>query len=365
MKDIKSCYIHIPFCNSICSYCDFCKVFYNEKLVDKYLDALEYEIDNIYNDECLNTLYIGGGTPSSLNIKQLDRLFMILKKIKLNNNYEYTIECNFNSIDINKLELFKKYGINRLSFGIESISKNNLKLLERIENKDTITNTIKMCKDLGFNNINVDLMYAIPGEDLNCLNNDLDFVLSLDIEHISTYSLIIEKNTKLYINNIKNISEEEDYLMYKKILEKLKLNGYNHYEISNFSKNNYESRHNLCYWNNNNYYGFGLGASSYINDERITNTRSINKYLNKDFNRVIEKITTYDKMSYEMILGLRLIKGVNKKNFFNKYNKQVEEVFDINKLIKDSLLIDDGDNIYIPEDKIYISNEILINFVKE
>ena len=365
MKDIKSCYIHIPFCNSICSYCDFCKVFYNEKLVDKYLDALEYEIDNIYNDECLNTLYIGGGTPSSLNIKQLDRLFMILKKIKLNNNYEYTIECNFNSIDINKLELFKKYGINRLSFGIESISKNNLKLLEREENKDTITNTIKMCKDLGFNNINVDLMYAIPGEDLNCLNNDLDFVLSLDIEHISTYSLIIEKNTKLYINNIKNISEEEDYLMYKKILEKLKLNGYNHYEISNFSKNNYESRHNLCYWNNNNYYGFGLGASSYINDERITNTRSINKYLNKDFNRVIEKITTYDKMSYEMILGLRLIKGINKKNFFNKYNKQVEEVFDINKLIKDSLLIDDGSNIYIPEDKIYISNEILINFVKE
>ena len=222
-----------------------------------------------------------------------------------------------------------------------------------------------MCKDLGFNNINVDLMYAIPGEDLNCLNNYLNFVLSLDIEHISTYSLIIEKNTKLYINNIKNISEEEDYLMYKKILEKLKLNGYNHYEISNFSKNNYESRHNLCYWNNNNYYGFGLGASSYINDERITNTRSINKYLNKDFNRVIEKITTYDKMSYEMILGLRLIKGVNKKEFFNKYNKQVEEVFDINKLIKDSLLIDDGDNIYIKEDKIYISNEILINFVKE
>ena len=194
---VKSCYIHIPFCKKICSYCDFCKIFYNEQLVDKYLISLEKEIDSLYKNEILDTIYIGGGTPSSLNLNQLEKLFSIIDKLNKSKTIEYTIECNFETMSKEKLELFKKYGINRLSFGIESINEDNQKLLERENKEEEITNIIKTAKSLGFNNINVDLMYALPNETLEVLNKDIDFVLSLDIEHISTYSLIIEEHTKL------------------------------------------------------------------------------------------------------------------------------------------------------------------------
>ena len=229
LKDmVKSCYIHIPFCKKICSYCDFCKIFYNEQLVDKYLISLEKEIDSLYKNEILDTIYIGGGTPSSLNLNQLEKLFSIIDKLNKSKTIEYTIECNFETMSKEKLELFKKYGINRLSFGIESINENNQKLLERENKKEEIINIIKTAKSLGFNNINVDLMYALPNETLDVLNKDIDFVLSLDIEHISTYSLIIEEHTKLYINNITNINDELDEEMYKLICSSLKDNNYLH-----------------------------------------------------------------------------------------------------------------------------------------
>ena len=215
LKDmVKSCYIHIPFCKKICSYCDFCKIFYNEQLVDKYLISLEKEIDSLYQNEVLDTIYIGGGTPSSLNLNQLEKLFGIINKLNKSKTIEYTIECNFETMSNEKLELFKKYGINRLSFGIESINEDNQKLLERENKKEEIINIIKTAKSLGFNNINVDLMYALPNETLEVLNKDIDFTLSLDIEHISTYSLIIEEHTKLYINNTHNINDELDEKMF-------------------------------------------------------------------------------------------------------------------------------------------------------
>ena len=362
---MKSVYIHIPFCNTICSYCDFCKVFYNKELVNKYLKSLENEIYNKYKNELLDTIYIGGGTPSSLSIDELEYLLNILTKLKLNSNYEYTIECNFDSINEDKLKLFKKYGINRLSFGIESIIPKNEKILNRYNDKEKIVNIIKKSRELGFNNINVDLIYAIPGEDLKDLEKDIDFILSLDIEHISTYSLIIEEHTKLYIDNVNNIDEDKDYEMYSFICNKLKKNNYNHYEISNFAKKENESKHNLCYWKNNHYYGFGINASSYIDDSRITNTRNMNKYINNNIEESIQNLNDYDKMSYEMILGLRLIEGVNKKEFLNRYNTNIEDVFNINKLLEEKLIIDNGEYIYIPEDKLYISNSILCEFIKE
>ena len=361
---INNCYIHIPFCKNICSYCDFCKVFYNEKLVDKYLNSLEYEIKSIYNNELQETIYIGGGTPSSLNLEELEKLFKILNNIKKDSNTEYTIECNFSTITKEKLLLFKKYGINRLSFGIESISNKNLDLLGRNESKEQITQIISLARTLGFSNINLDLMYAIPGESIEELKEDLDFIISLDPEHISTYSLIIEENTKLYINNTKEIDEDIDYLMYNKICSILK-DKYQHYEISNFAKNGYQSRHNLCYWKNKEYYGFGVSASSYRNNTKYTNTKSITKYNNNDYKYLEEKITEEDKMSYEMILGLRLLEGVSKEEFYNKYNIKIEEYFDLDLLIKNKLLSDNNTHYFINEDKLYVSNEILLNFIKE
>lgn len=360
---INNCYIHIPFCKNICSYCDFCKLFYNEKLVDQYLEQLEKEISNIYRKEELKTIYIGGGTPSCLNMKQLNKLFSITKKLRVSKDVEFSIECNFDSINKEKLLLFKENGVNRLSFGLESTIDKNLKLLNREENCSRVKEIISYCRELGFKNINIDLMYAIPDETTKDLERDLNFILSLNVEHISTYSLIIEEHTKLYINQIKTIKEELDYEMYKIICNKLK--NYHHYEISNFSKYGYESRHNMCYWKNKNYYGFGLGASSYIGNKRINNTRSITKYLQNKTILDMEILNKSDIMSYEMILGLRMLNGVNKESFYKKFNKDIYEVFDIKGLISKDLLIDDGINIYIPLDKMYISNEILVNFIKE
>ena len=353
----------IPFCDNICSYCDFCKVYYKEDLVDKYLSALEEEIESIYKGEILDTIYIGGGTPSSLNIRQLERLFIILSKLNKSKDIEYTIEGNFQSTTEDKLLLYKKYGINRLSLGLESINKDNLKLLERDDGQD-IKDKIILMKSLGFNNINVDLIYAIPNETLDILKKDLEYILSLDIEHISTYSLIIEKNTKLYINNIKNIDEELDLEMYNLITKVLKDNKYNHYEISNFSKEGYESIHNNCYWLNNNYYGFGLGASSYIDNKRITNTRSISKYLKNNYIYEIEELTEEDTIEYEVLLGLRLLKGINLISFKNKYHKELIDIYNYNDLIDNKLLVLKDNYLSIPEDKIYISNEIIVKLLQ-
>ena len=336
---MKNLYIHIPFCNKICSYCDFCKMYYDSSLVDKYLEELEKEVDSIYKGEVLDTIYIGGGTPSSLNLEQLEKLFEITDKLKKSNNLEFTIEGNFESTDLNKLKLYKKHGVNRLSFGLESIDKNNLKFLNRDLDLEKIEEVINTSRDLDFNNINIDLIYAIPNEDLKVLESDLNYILKLDIEHISTYSLIIEDNTILGIKKVKNISEDIDYEMYKFICNKLKDNNYLHYEISNFSKEGYESKHNLCYWNNSNYYGFGLGAASYIGNKRINNTRSINKYLEGNYTKDYEELTKSEEIEYEIILNLRKRDGIFLTNFKNKYNLNLLDLYNINNLVDEGLLI--------------------------
>ena len=359
---VSSCYIHIPFCKSICSYCDFCKMYYNSNLVDRYLLELEKEINNKYRGEVLDTIYIGGGTPSCLSLKQLEKLFSIISKLNKRESYEYTIEGNFDSTSKEKLDLYKKYGINRLSFGIESINKDSLKLLDRNVDINQVKDIISYSNSIGINNINVDLIYAIPNEDIDILNKDIDFVLSLDIKHISTYSLMIEDNTKLKINNIKNIDEETDYLMYKTIYNRL--SNYNHYEISNFCIDGYESRHNLCYWKNNNYYGFGLGASSYIDNIRSTNTRSLTNYLKGNYILDNEELDIEDIIEYELILRLRLKEGINLLDFYNKYNINLIDKYDYIKLIDDKLLVLEDNKLFIPEDKFYISNEIIVKLLQ-
>ena len=358
---MKSIYIHIPFCNNICSYCDFAKVFYNEKYVLKYLESLEFEINNNYKNEIIDTLYIGGGTQSSLSIKELNKLFNILKKIKLSDNYEFTIECNIDSLTKDKIDLFKSNKVNRLSIGIETFNKKYLSFLNRKEfNLDILEYAKK-----NFNNINIDLIYAIPNETIEELNKDIDEFLKLNINHISLYSLIIEPHTKLYIDNVKNIDEDLDYEMYKLIDKRLKENGYIHYEISNYSKKGYESKHNLTYWDNKEYYGFGLGASGYIDNMRYTNTRNLDKYINHDYDRDITILDKNMEMENEMILGLRKLKGVNLKEFKEKFNIDIKEKFNIDKLIKEEKLIIKDNYIFINPRYIYLSNDILINFIGE
>lgn len=357
---MKAAYIHIPFCSNICSYCDFAKVFYNKKWVLNYLNVLDYEIKSNYRGEVLDTIYIGGGTPSSLDLEELERLFQILSQFQVSSSLEYTIECNLENLTKEKILLFKKYGINRLSIGIQTFQDQFLNFLNR---KKGDISLIAFAKEIGISNINIDLIYALPNQTLDDLEKDLEAFLNLDITHISTYSLMIEPNTVLYNKKVNSIDEELDFNMYQLICDTLEKNGFKHYETSNFSKIGFESKHNLNYWHNKHYYGFGLGASGYIDNVRYTNTRSITKYLNYEFVQEKEMLTKQDEMTYEMILGLRKIEGVDLNHFYRKFNKQVEEVFDIIDLIETKKLIIENGYMKINSDYLYVSNDILVRFV--
>ena len=361
---LSSVYIHIPFCNKICSYCDFCKVFYNKKMVNEYLESLKNEVNTKYKGETINTLYIGGGTPSSLNINELKELFRIIEIFKLSDNYEFTIECNFDSITKEKLDLFKENGINRISFGLETINKDVLKKLNRDLDIDYVREIIDYSNDIGLNNINLDLMYGFSFSSFDNLKKDIEFILSLDIKHISTYSLIIEKNTLLDIKKYNNIDEDLDREMYEYIHNTLKDNGFNHYEISNFSKDGYESKHNLIYWHNEEYYGFGVGASSYFDDLRISSSRSITNYNKKIYNYEYEELTSNDKYIYEIILGLRLKEGIDLDNFKKKFGFSIKKNYNINKMIKDGKVVINNNHLKVPFNNWYVINRILLDFME-
>lgn len=359
---IKSCYIHIPFCEKICSYCDFCKEFYDKKKVREYLQKLKQEIKEIYQGESLDTIYIGGGTPTCLEIEGIKQLLEITDSLKKEKNIEFTIEGNIESITQEKLDVMRKHGINRISLGIESIHPKNLSFLERNHKKEEIVKTIKMIQESGISNINVDLIYAIPGETIEMLKEDIEFLLSLNVKHISTYSLIIEEHTKLGIHKIEPIQEEVDYKMYQTIIQLLKENQFIHYEISNFAKPGYESRHNKCYWLNEEYYGFGLGASSYQDNRRKTNTRSLTNYPNK----VVEEelLTEEDTIEYEIVLNLRLLEGIDLRRFKKKYQKELKDLYSYGKLVQNHLLVEEDNHIRIPEELLYVSNEIIVKFLQ-
>ena len=357
-----SIYIHIPFCNSICTYCDFCKIFYNKKYINDYLNNLEQEIKVRYKSEIVNTIFIGGGTPSSLDDEELIRLMNIIEIFKLNDNYEFTVECNIESITENKLKIMKKYGVNRISIGVESFDNSIIKSLGRNHTKKDVYNKMGIVKRY-FSNINIDLIYAAY-DDINILKSDIDCFLKLDIPHISTYSLIIEDNTVLKINGMKNIDEDIDYEMYKYIEDALEKNDYIHYEISNYAKNGYQSKHNLVYWNNEEYYGFGLSSTSYINNERITNTKNLRKYLNGEY---LDTSVYEDKdirMENEIMLGLRKLDGIDLDRFKEKFNVSLEDIYNIDNLVRNGYLIRDNNCIKINKKYMYISNEIIVRILE-
>ncbi len=356
---MKSAYIHIPFCETICTYCDFCKFYYDKKIVFPYLKALEKEIKENYKEEKLSTIYIGGGTPSSLDLKELEKLLSILSVFKKENTYEYTIECNIESITEEKIKLFSFYGINRISIGVQTFQEKYLTFLNRKHTKEEVFQKINMIKKY-ISNINVDLIYAIPGETLEELESDLECFLSLKIPHISTYSLIIEEHTILHNQKVENISEELDLKMYELILQKL--NQYHHYEISNFSLVGYESKHNLTYWNNEEYYGFGVGASGYVNGIRYTNAKSISHYKE---NKKIEcySVSSKEKIENEFILGFRKLDGISIKSFKEKYGLNPIYLKSVQDLMNKKMLEVEGDYLKIPDKYIYVSNEILISFI--
>jgi len=356
-------YIHIPFCNSICSYCDFCKVLYQNKWVDKYLDKLQEEIKNFYMGEEIKTIYIGGGTPSSLNKDELKKLFNIINELNIESVKEFTFECNLNDITEDMLDILVKNKVNRLSIGIESFDESKLKFMKRNHTFKDALEKISLCRNKGINNINIDLIYGIPKENLKTLKKDLKLLLKLKPNHISTYSLIIEKNTVVDVNGFRNIDEDLEANMYEYICKKLRRCGYKHYEVSNFSYPAYESIHNLTYWNNEEYYGFGLGASGFLENVRYENTKNLTKYLNEDLDRSQTILSKRDFMDNELMLGLRKISGINIEEFNKKYNVLIEDEYPINTLIKNKDLIYKKGYIFINPRKLYLMNEILLKLI--
>lgn len=356
-------YIHIPFCKSICSYCDFCKMFYYEKWSFKYLNKLKEEIDDLYDGEEVKSIYIGGGTPSCLKINEIEYLMDIIKTFKKTANIEFTFECNLDDINEELLTILKQNNVNRLSIGIQSFQKEILKVLGRNHTFLEAKEKMSLIRSFGFKNVNLDLIYAVKGQTLKMLKEDLKLFLKLNPDHISTYSLMILPNTLLWVNGISPISEELDEKMYFYICKILAKNGFRHYEISNFAKSNHESVHNLTYWNNEEYYGFGLSASGYLDQIRYTNTKSLNKYLNSDYRASEEILTKKDIMDNELMLGFRKLKGINKADFEKKYNVKMEDAYPIKPLLKNGDLEEKKEYIYIPKDKLYVMNEILLKMI--
>ena len=272
------------------------------------------------------------------------------------------MECNIDSISEEKLIIMKKYGINRVSVGVESFNDSVIKFLGRNHDKKMVFEKIGLVKKY-FDNINIDLIYAAY-DDINILKSDIDCFLELDIPHISTYSLIIEDNTVLKINNTKNIDEDLDYGMYNYIQDTLEKNGYIHYEISNYARSGYQSKHNLGYWNNYEYYGFGLSSVSYIGNKRISNTKNLSKYLSGSYLDYTQEEDKDIQMENEVMLGLRKFDGINLDEFKEKFNILLEDVYDIDDLVRDGYLIKENNYLKINKKYMYISNEVIVRMFK-
>lgn len=355
-------YIHIPFCTSICNYCDFPKLLYDKKYTNAYLDSLKKEITSRYQLEEIKSIYIGGGTPTSLDEEELTKLLELTKFFIKKEDIEFTIESNIESLTLEKIKILKSYGVNRVSLGVQSFQENTLKELNRKHTKEDVFQVVNNLLKVGISNISMDYIYGVHSS-IEEVKEDITNFLKLGIPHISCYSLIIEENTIFHIEKRKYIEQDLEYQMYQTIQNILETNHYHQYEISNYAKEGYQSIHNLNYWNNGPYYGFGLGAVSYLNHYRISNTKSLSSYLkgNYQLESILESIEV--RMSNDFLLGLRKIEGINIKNFKKKYHKEVIECYDIKDLIKDGLLKIEENHLFIPKEYLYNSNEILIHFL--
>ena len=321
----KSLYIHIPFCQHVCSYCDFTKLFYNQKYELPYLEALEKEIKTKVTNK-ISTLYFGGGTPTALSDEGFERILTFAKHY-LNSDYEFTVEANVENLTESKLDIMKRCGVNRLSIGVQSTCNALLKEIGRHHTFEEAQEIIKLAKSKGFSNINIDLIYGFKNETLIDLKHDLEEFIRLDIDHISIYSLIVEKGSILYNKHYEEQNEDDSRKFYDFIVSFLRKHGYERYEISNFARNEKYSRHNLTYWHNEEYYGCGLGASGYENGVRYTNTKSLPEYLKGNFISSFEKVGEKELKQYFLITNLRLEKGFLKSDYEQIFGKTFEEEY--------------------------------------
>ncbi len=377
-------YIHIPFCVKKCAYCDFLSAPQDEETIERYVSGLLEEIQahasnkQVTSDYEVTTIFLGGGTPSVLNTSQIQRIFEMLKtSFKISKDAEITIEANPGTVTREKLLTYRTCGINRISFGLQSTNNEELKLLGRIHTYEEFLESYELARECGFNNINVDLISAIPKQTVSSWDATLEKVIALNLEHISAYSLIVEEGTpfaKMYGEGCPGEhdlpSEEEERVIYYRTEELLEKAGYHRYEISNYTKAGKECKHNLGYWERKDYLGIGLGSASLIDNTRYKNTDDLLFYLehSSDLSVIresVEELSLKEQMEEFMFLGLRKMEGVSVTEFKNTFGKTVEECYGehIQKLIEQELLEQHVGRLRLTKQGIDVSNYVFSEFL--
>ena len=371
----SSAYVHIPFCTQICYYCDFSKVFIKNQPVDAYLEHLIQETRS-YEIGKLRTLYIGGGTPTALSAQQLAYLLTELPKVMdLSEIEEFTIEANPGDLDPDKIAVLKDSQVNRVSLGVQTFDNKMLKKIGRSHQEQDIYDNIRHLKQAGFDNISIDLIYALPGQTMDQVKENVAKAIDLDIPHMSLYSLILENHT-VFMNRMRRgklplPKEELEAEMFEYIIEELEKAGFEHYEISNFSKPGFESRHNLVYWDNAEYYGLGAGASGYVDGIRYKNHGPIRHYLEAveaGKARITEEhLTLEEKMEEELFLGLRKKTGVSKARFEEKFGVSFDQRYGqvVSSLTEQGLLVPDDKQVRMTKRGLFLGDTVAEKFILE
>ena len=374
-KKPTSAYVHIPFCTQICYYCDFSKVFIKNQPVDSYLEHLLEEFQS-YDIQKLRTLYIGGGTPTALSASQLEVLLKgLTKSLDLSVLEELTIEANPGDLDADKIAVLKNSAVNRVSLGVQTFDDKMLKKIGRSHLEKDIYENIDRLKLAGFDNISIDLIYALPGQTMEQVKENVAKAIGLDIPHMSLYSLILENHT-VFMNRMRRgklplPKEELEAEMFEYIIAELERAGFEHYEISNFSKSGFESRHNLMYWDNAEYYGIGAGASGYVNGVRYKNHGPIRHYLNavEEGNARIteEHLSQKEQMEEEMFLGLRKKSGVSMARFEEKFGRSFDGLYGeiVKDLVQQGLMQIDGDRVRMTKRGLFLGDTVAERFILE
>ena len=374
-KKPTSAYVHIPFCTQICYYCDFSKVFIKNQPVDSYLEHLLEEFRS-YDIQKLRTLYIGGGTPTALSAPQLEVLLNgLTKNLDLSVLEDLTIEANPGDLDADKIAVLKNSPVNRVSLGVQTFDDKMLKKIGRSHLEKDIYENIDRLKLAGFDNISIDLIYALPGQTMEQVKENVAKAIGLDIPHMSLYSLILENHT-VFMNRMRRgklplPKEELEAEMFEYIIAELERAGFEHYEISNFSKPSFESRHNLMYWDNAEYYGIGAGASGYVNGVRYKNHGPIRHYLSavEEGNARIteEHLSQKEQMEEEMFLGLRKKSGVSRVRFEEKFGRSFDGLYGeiVRELVQQGLMQIDGDRVRMTKRGLFLGDTVAERFILE
>ncbi|MBC1982850.1 radical SAM family heme chaperone HemW [Listeria booriae] len=371
-------YIHIPFCEHICYYCDFNKVFLEGQPVDEYVDLLIKEMEMVTKRHTMSpveTVFVGGGTPTTLNEAQLAKLCSSISRLfPMTENAEFSFEANPGDLSISKLQVMKDYGVNRLSMGVQSFNNELLKKIGRIHTVDDVYQSVNNAKQVGFENVSIDLIFSLPGQTEADFEDTLTKALDLDLPHYSAYSLIIEPKTIFYnlMQKGKLIlpGEDAEANMYEKLMSTMEKHGRKQYEISNFAKPGYESRHNIVYWSNEHYFGFGAGAHGYIGETRYANYGPLKKYMqplqNGDLPTFQQKeLSLKEKMEEEMFLGLRKVTGVDKAHFQAKFGQSLDATFAnaIDKTIEKGWLESTPESVRLTRRGRFLGNNVFQEFL--